>query len=92
MSVTPTPPHFHVGWEDADAYALQALQRGEADADQQKRVLDWLLGPATGLKESAFMPGARETDFFLGRQFVGRQVAKLLSLNLNVLRKAKRNG
>ena len=93
MTVAKTPPHFRCPWEPADALAVQALARGAADKDQQKRVLDWVLYSAGGLKEEAFMPGGnRDTDFFLGRQFVGRQVAKLMSINVNALRKANDNG
>lgn len=65
--------------------ALQALQKGEADAGQQGMVLDWLLNDACGIRELSFRSdadgGARETAFAEGRRFVGLQTAKLLSMS-----------
>lgn len=75
-------------WEVADAGALQALARGDAEPHQQKRALDWLITKAAMTYEQSFMPdNARVTDFVEGRRSVGNQVVKLLRLNLGEFRK-----
>lgn len=70
-------------WELADAWALKALARGEADADQQMRALKWIIERAAGAYELSYRPGAdgdRESAMAEGRRFVGLQVVKLLNL------------
>lgn len=81
-SVKPAPPFFRADYELADVSALQALQNGNADADQQKRALDWVLNQASRIKEVTFQPDSdRASAFAEGRRYVGLQIAKLLSLS-----------
>lgn len=84
-------PWLPPAYELADATALQALQRGVADPDQQRRALDWIIKQAAGTYDLAYRPGgvdgSRDTDFALGRQFVGQQVVKLLNLAVGALRR-----
>lgn len=81
-----TPPD----WELADVAAFQALNRGAASAEQQVRALTWLLYKAAGVGDMPFRPGGvegeRETNFALGRLFVGQQVAKMMKLDLSLLK------
>lgn len=75
-------------WDIPDAAAIQALARGEATPDQQRRALEWIVNQACGTYEMQYRPGsARDTDFSLGRQFVGQQIVTMTKLNLNQLRK-----
>lgn len=77
-------PWLPVPYVRADVVALQALRDGKADAEQQKRILRWLMYQACGTYEMTFHPGpegARNSDFAQGRRFVGLQVAKLLIIN-----------
>ena len=76
-------------WELADASAIQALARGDANKDQQTRALRWLIEAACATYDLSFRPGdtSRETDFAEGRRFVGLQVVKLLKINLSELRR-----
>lgn len=58
-----------------DFYAIQALYRGEANGDQQRRFVDWL-NRACMWQQTAYRAGddgRRGTDFGLGRQFVAEQ-------------------
>ena len=80
-------PHIPAPYELADASAIQALMRGEANADQQVRALRWVIEQAAGAYEFQFYPSDRETAFALGRGFVGQQIVKLSKLNLNSLRR-----
>lgn len=71
-------------WEMADASAIKALHAGTADAQQQKRAVDWLLKKACALPEWPYQPGMndRDTNVALGRQFVGHMFMKLVQVNL----------
>lgn len=75
-----------VDYELADVSALQALEKGLANAEQQKRALVWIVNVAAGRDEMSYQPGGedgrRDTDFAEGRRFVGNQVVKMLKLPL----------
>lgn len=83
------PPQFQPPkYELADIHAFQALQRGDANPEQQRRALDWLINHAAGTYEISFSPDSeRLTSFAEGRRFVGTQVVKLLKLNPSKLQK-----
>ena len=79
-------------WELADVSAVQALQTGTADPEQQRRALDWIIMQAAGTYEMGYRPeSARDTDFMLGRQFVGKQIVKLLKLSIAAMRRNEPN-
>lgn len=74
-------------YELADISAVQAVARGDADSNQQRRALDWIIRQACATYDWPFRPNsARDTDVALGRQFVGQQIVKLLHLNPGGLR------
>lgn len=77
-------------WDDHHAHALQALQAGVASPDQQKAALKWIIEGAAGHNDWAYRPASeRDTNMFLGRQFVAKQIIKLLNLNLSMLKRTK---
>lgn len=84
-------PWKPVSYHLADANALQALMRGDADETQQRRALDFIINNIAGTYDVSYRPGAedgrRDTDFAEGRRYVGLQIVKLLKLNLSVLRR-----
>lgn len=79
----PTP------WENADALSVQRWSRGEANAIEQQRAFRWVLR-ATSYLDEPFRPGGedgrRNTDFALGKAHVGREIAKLINIDLSQLR------
>jgi hypothetical protein len=80
-------------WELADAGALQAMARGEADAAAQQRALKWIVEAACGTYDLSFRPapdGERATSFAEGRRFVGLEIVKLTKLNLASFRQKER--
>lgn len=83
-------PWLPPAYELADVSAMQALARGEASPDQQRRLLKWVVESAAGTYDMSYRPGGedgrRDTDFAEGRRFVGQQIVKLLRLNLMALR------
>lgn len=96
---TKAPPATgHSAWlpadyELADVTAIQAVHRGDASPDQQRRALGWIINQACRTYDFAFRPGAddRETNLALGRQFAGQQVVKMLHLNPSALQRREPN-
>lgn len=87
--------YFPPAYEVADVVAVQALMRGEADADQQVRAVGYLINQLCAYYDLSFRPGpdgARETDFMEGRRFVGAQMVKLSKLNVSKLRQDPSRG
>lgn len=81
-------PWLPAAYELADAAAIQALVRGDATADQQRRAVAWLVN-CSGYYDLSFRPGDggdRETAFAEGKRFVGAQMVKLSKLALSKLR------
>lgn len=82
----PAPTHFIVS-------ALQALERGDATAAQQKAAINFIISDVAGAYTPQFRKDARETDFGLGRAFVGQQIVGFLKINLAYFtEKETRNG
>lgn len=79
-------PAVPAKYELADAGAIQALMRGDADEFQQKRALKWIVESAAGCYDFHYYEGERDTAFALGRAFVGQQIVKMTKLNLSALR------
>lgn len=76
-------------WTPADVAAIQALQRGEATPDQQKRALDYIIHSA-GTYDLSYRPSSdRDTAFAEGKRFVGLQIVTKLKINLAAIRQAK---
>lgn len=84
-----TTPIVPADYELADADAVQAIMRGEADEQQQKRFLTWVVEQAAGTYQFHYYGNERDTAFALGRAFVGQQIVKMTKLNLSALRRAK---
>lgn len=82
----PREPWHPADYDPADATALQALERGEADPEQQKRALRWVLIAAAMTYDETFVPGQPDVSAFLaGRRSVGTQVVKLLKISVRAL-------
>jgi len=83
------PPQYDI----ADASAMQALARGDASPDMQRRALAWIINRAADTYGFPYRPGAndRDTNVAPGRQFVGQQIVKLLHVNTAALRRTEPN-
>lgn len=65
--------------------ALHALMDGNATEHQQKLALNWIINEASAPYGVHYYPdqdGRRNTDFALGRAFVGQQIIGLLKIDL----------
>lgn len=79
------------GWDIPDAAAIQALQRGEATPDQQRRALTFIVNALAGTYDGSFRPGPdgdRVTAFAEGKRSVGLQIVKLANLSLSAFKTA----
>ncbi len=85
-----TAPWMPVAYKKADVAALQAMRRGEANADQQVRALEFILDTICDRNGMSFRPGGLEGDrdsaFAEGRRFVGNQIVKLTKLPLSKIK------
>ena len=80
-------PWLPCKYEVADVAAIQALQRGDASEHQQKRALAFIVNNvAATYDEPYFTDSQRDTDYALGRAYVGRQIVKMTKLNLSRLK------
>lgn len=89
----PSLPFIPAHWELHHAKALQKLAAGEANAEEQKRALDWIIYAAAQTYDNPFRPGGsdgdRNTAFACGRKFVGEQIVKLIKVDLLALQQQK---
>jgi len=70
--------------------AWQAIAQGNATKDQQILALKWLLEGPCAINDLQYRPGEdgrRDTDFALGKRYVGQQVVKLIKIDIAALRK-----
>lgn len=82
-----TEPWHPAKYDDYDVTAMQALARGQANDQQQQRVLAWIVNAAAMSNDQSFVPGQPDVVAFLeGRRSVGNQIKKLINLDLAALR------
>lgn len=90
QNVLENGPWLPAPYELADVSAIQALVAGTASAEQQRRAMAWIINVAAGTYDMAYRPGTedgrRDTDFALGKAYVGQQIVKLTRLNIGALR------
>lgn len=76
----------------AEVAAIQAMHRGDADEYQQKCALRWIIESAARAGDELYFPtdadndGRRDTDYALGKRYVGNQIIKLTLLDLKTLK------
>lgn len=90
----PYKPWHPATYEKGDAVAMQALLRGDATKDQQKRALDWIIGQAARTHDMTyFSESDRDSAFAEGKRFVGNQIIKMLKLNtMHITKKEQTHG
>lgn len=84
IDTTITPPFCGIPaqWTNADAAAIQALHKGKATRDQQKRALDFILYRICEVDEFEYRTNDRDHAFCSGKRSCGTQIKKLISVNL----------
>lgn len=73
-----------VDLEDGDILALQALEKGLANAGQQQRALEVIKVKLCRYRRMSFFPGGddgrRATDFAEGKRFIASQIDRILNM------------
>ncbi len=69
-------------FDDIIVYALNGLADGNASPQQQKKALEWIINEASrAAGPGHYQPDSqRNTDFALGRAFVGQQIIGILKI------------
>ncbi len=70
----------------ADIAAMQALSRGEATPEQQKRAINYIVVDLSGINKLSFHPasdGGRGTAFAQGRWFIGNNIIEMTKILLS---------
>ncbi len=73
-------PLFPAKYKKSDILAIQALLTGTANEQQQKRALSFIIEDLCKTYDMPYRPGPdgpRETDFAMGKIYVGQQLIKL---------------
>ena len=93
MTKKPLGPYLPTEYSYSEVIAIQALVRGEADEEQQKIAMRWIIEKCCGTYDMSFFPGEdgdRMTAFAEGKRMVGNSIIKLTRLNASSL--ARREG
>lgn len=68
-----------------DAYALQALERGEATPEQQKTAIQFIVNSVCATYDMSYRHDShRDSDFAEGKRFVGLQIVRLIKTNMAI--------
>lgn len=93
--INPAAPYLPAAYTNQDAYALQALAKGIANAGQQAHALDFIINNICKTYDLPYRPdsegGDRDTSFASGKQFCGMQIVKLLKITFKASAQHKDN-
>lgn len=90
MTQKTAPPCFKAPYGKPDVAAIQALEKGDASPEQQKRALQWVIECGAMTYQDVYSRDSeQDTAFMNGRRFVGLRVIKLLKLNLRAFKENK---
>jgi hypothetical protein len=65
-----------------DLSAVQALHRGDANADQQRRAVEWILKQLAQVQVSTFHLDPAASAFAEGRRYVGLKLAQAINISM----------
>lgn len=77
-------PYAPAPYTTAHLKAVWAVYHGEANPEQQKRAMEWIINVVAMANELTFFPGGidgqRLSDFAAGKSHVGKQIQKAITL------------
>jgi len=73
-------PYMPAPYKAEDIRAIQALVRGDATEHQQQHAFKYIVEVVSGAYDMPYYDSDRDTAFACGRQYVGKQLVKLLKL------------
>jgi len=72
--------------------AIKAVYNGEANEEQQRKAIDFIIKGICGTYNMSFHPDdARLTDFNEGRRFVGNKIIEILGLNVGKIQQLEKS-
>jgi len=75
-------PYLPADYTPGHVLAMQRLSVGEANEEEQKMALQWIIEKAAGTYDVSYRPDSeRDSVFAEGRRFTGLQIVKLLHIN-----------
>ena len=74
VQVTPAP------FDQLIVASLHAMMDGTASPHQQKRLIEWIINKASRANGMHYADTVRDSDFSMGRAFVGHQMLELLRI------------
>lgn len=77
----PPAVHHFPGFTPEVAYALKALAAGEANAEQQRGAMEWILNAAADYQGFTFRDDPRHDAFAQGKRFVGQAIVTLVNMD-----------
>lgn len=90
----PSLPWVPAEYDVVIVTSMQAVARGDADVEQQKRALNWIIEVLCDRDGMSFRPeelgGHDGTTFAEAKRFVGNQIVKMLKMNPRMLKTDKR--
>jgi hypothetical protein len=88
-------PWLPAQYDKRVAYAIKALQAGNANDVQQKEALRWIVWNACGTYDEQMYAGGdegrRATDYALGKRHVGLEIVKMINLDPRVFKPEDKN-
>lgn len=85
--VEPPSPLLPYKWQMHEAYAIQQLSKGFATEEQQKVALAAIVEGICATYDEPYRGDPHDTAFACGKANVGRQIVKLVKLNLSLFTK-----
>lgn len=84
----PAPaPYLPAPYSEYDVRSVQALAAGVATDGQQKHALKFIVETLSAAYDLPYYPDDRDTAFACGKQYVGKQIVKMMKLipeNINL--------
>lgn len=81
-------PYMPPKYDDPDIFAIQALVKGEANADQQKRALSWIINECCKTYDMSYRPDNQtDTVFAEGKRYVGNEIIRMTKMKVGTLKK-----
>jgi hypothetical protein len=81
-------PYKPFEYTDQDVAAIQAVAYGNASESQQRLAMKWIIENA-GTHDLPYRPNDRDTTFACGMQHVGKQIIKMIHIDLKALKEQK---
>jgi hypothetical protein len=83
-------PHIVSPPSRSVAASIKALANGDADPEQQKLALKWIIDEAAGTYESVYFPeSVRQSDFASGKRFVGNYILGIINMSMAIFDEKK---